>query len=139
MGESRARVTECERQVPPPDEPLPELCLLWALRQAWAALPHQGLLFPKTFYHFRTLHWSVHRITWGQNLPAPPPSVYTASSAKQSSQVHLRQGGGRGAQSAPRSGLSLCLAQNNKAGMCARKGRCYGDFINNITLRIHVP
>lgn len=65
-------------------------CLLWAPAQVPAALPQQGLLFPKAFYHF----WRLR-----ERERLPPSSVHLASLAKQSSRMHLKQGRGRWAQS----------------------------------------
>ena len=95
-----------------------------------------GPISPKAFYQFWKLYRSAYRGQRWENMPAPNQCAHAASSAKQSSRMHLKQavhgGGGRWWQSVCPEGNPSVLrsqpfsqpppAQDNRAGMCVAQG-----------------
>ena len=113
-----------------------------------------GPISPKAFYQFCKLYRSAYRGQRWENMPAPNQCAHAASSAKQSSRMHLKQGargrvGAGGGQSVCPEGNPSVLRNQpfsqrpqpriTELECVSLRGRCYGDFINNIIFRIPVP
>lgn len=101
-----------------------------------AALPHRHLAFPEAFCDFQMLP-SVHRVQRQQDVPLPAGGIVSRGAKfTDASEAGPREA----SQSESRSqSFPLPWPRITKLECVPPKGRCYGDFINNIAFRIRVP
>lgn len=109
-----------------------------------AALSHQGLFSQSRLSFLDAPQRHALREMTAESACPKPVGTSHVSKAKFTDASKAGSGGGGVGGVGPVClylGAAFLLAPgpNNKAGMCASRGRCYGDFINNIIFSIPVP
>ena len=139
--ELRAAPSSPKRPELPSDGPLPRfLHSLGPVTGPRSPFP-PGPIFPKASYHFLMLYKSVHRGKRWRTLPAPNQCVHRVF--RRAKFTDASKAGQRGwGPICLYLGASLSRSPRpriTKLECVPLRGRCYGDFINNIIFRIPVP